>query len=260
MVISMERWIGKVAIITGASAGIGAAIVEQLVEAGLKVVGLARRKEKLEELAKKLEGKKGKLYAYQTDMTKEEDILEAFQWAKNNLGPIHILVNNAGIARTTNLTNGNTKFWKEILDTNVLGLCIATREAVKDMRENNVAGHIIHINSVAGHIVPYFPDLNVYSASKYAVTALTETLRQELNSIGSKIKITSISPGMVATEIVDASYKGSGSSPAPELKEFVKKFPYLQANDIADGVMYVLATPPHVQVHELMIRPIGEPV
>ncbi|KAF2886866.1 hypothetical protein ILUMI_19307 [Ignelater luminosus] len=190
MVISMERWVEKVAIVTGASSGIGAAIVEQLVEAGLKVVGLARRKERLEELSKHLEGKKGKFYAYSADISKEEDILKAFQWVKDNLGPVHILVNNAGVTRVTNLTDGNTEFWKEVLDTNVLGLCIATREAVKDMRANNVDGHIIHINSIAGHYVPAFPNTNVYAGSKYAVTALTETLRQELNSIGSKIKIT----------------------------------------------------------------------
>lgn len=124
-------------------------------------------------------------------MTKEEDILQAFEWTKKNLGPVHILVNNAGgAALTTNLFDGDTQHWKRVLDLNVLGLCIATREAVKNMRANNVDGHIIHINSVGGHKVPNIPNLNVYPASKFAVTALTETLRQELNSIGSKIKIT----------------------------------------------------------------------
>ncbi|KAF2893588.1 hypothetical protein ILUMI_12584 [Ignelater luminosus] len=259
MVISMERWVGKVAIVTGASAGIGAAIAEQLVEAGLKVVGLARRKEKIQELSKKLEGKKGKLYAYQTDMAKEEDILKAFQWVKDSLGPVHILVNSADFTRDANLTEADSQLWKEVFDTNVLGLCIATREAIKHMRENNVTGHIIHINSVVGHYVPNLPHSSVYPASKHAVTALTETLRQELNSIGSKIKITSVSPGFVNTEFVDAAYKGSGTSPTPALKELLQTLPGLQASDIADGVLYVLATPPHVQVHELMIRPVGEP-
>lgn len=103
---------------------------------------------------------------------------------------MHILINNAGCAvAATNLTEGKTEYWKKILDLNVMGLCIATREAVKDMRKNKVDGHIIHINSIAGHTVPHYPNLNVYPASKFAVTALTETLRQELNSIGSKIKI-----------------------------------------------------------------------
>jgi len=142
--------------------------------------------------------------------------------------------------------------WKEIIDTNVLGLCIATREAVKDMRTNNVDGHIIHINSIGGHGVSYFPQLNVYAASKHAVTALTETLRQELNSISSKIKITSISPGRVATEIREASNL--------PLKKNYSDVPTLQAKDCADAILYALATPPHVQIHELIIKPMGETI
>lgn len=154
------------------------------------MVGLARRKHRIEELADKLVGKKGKLYAFEADISKEDDILNAFEWIKKNVGPVHILINNAGTARADLLIEGDTEKWKTVLDLNVLGLCIATREAVKNMRENNVDGHIIHINSLAGHSVPPFAGVNIYPASKFAVTALTETLRQELNSIGSKIKIT----------------------------------------------------------------------
>lgn len=249
----MDRWKGKVAVVTGASAGIGAAISKNLVNAGLKVVGLARRKEKVEELAKKLQGKPGKLYAVKADISKEDDIIEAFKWIKNNLGPIHILVNNAGVGRGTTLIEGETKLWKEVFDTNVLGLCIATREAFKDMKANNVDGHIIHINSIGGHTVFNFPKMNVYPASKFAVTALTETLRQELNSVGSKIKITSVSPGGVRTEIAQA-----GAGNMPDLQAYFDKAPMLNPEDIADAVSYVLATPPHVQVHELMIKPVGE--
>ncbi|KAJ3660791.1 hypothetical protein Zmor_005222 [Zophobas morio] len=257
MVISMDRWKGKVAIVTGASAGIGAAIVEQLAEAGLQVAGFARRSERVEELAKKLSGKKGKVHAVKVDVSKEEDILKGFKWVTDNLGPVSILINNAGILQNTNLTDGETEKWKKIFDTNVLGLCIATREAVKIMKANKIDGHIVHINSVVGHKVPEFGDANVYPASKYAVTALTETLRQELNHLGLKIKITSVSPGAVATEFLEAA---GWASDDPKMKEIISKFPFLKAQDIADSVLYVLATPPHVQVHELMIKPIGESV
>lgn len=88
------------------------------------------------------------------------------------------------------LTEGKTEDWRKEFDVNVLGLCIATREAVKIMRANNIDGHIIHINSILGHRVAVEPKLNVYPATKHAVTALTETLRQELNSLKSKIKVT----------------------------------------------------------------------
>ncbi|KAJ3660793.1 hypothetical protein Zmor_005224 [Zophobas morio] len=257
MVISMDRWKGKVAIVTGASAGIGAAIVEQLAEAGLQVAGFARRSERVEELAKKLSGKKGKVHAVKVDISKEEDILKGFKWVTDNLGPVSILINNAGVIQNTNLTEGETEKWKKIFDTNVLGLCIATREAVKIMKANKIDGHIVHINSIAGHKVPFFEKVNVYPASKHAVTALTETLRQELNHLGLKIKITSVSPGAVTTEIMEAA---DWKIEDPKAKEAISKLPYLKAEDVADSVLYVLATPPHVQVHELMIKPVGEPM
>ncbi|KAF2880511.1 hypothetical protein ILUMI_25664 [Ignelater luminosus] len=240
---SLNRWHGKVAVVTGASQGIGFAIAKRLAQTGLKVVGLARNVEKLEELSKTLDGK---LYAVTADITKEEDILKAFEWIKENVGPIHILINSAGVSRLTQLINGSTNLWKDVFDTNILGLCIATREAVKDMRVNNVDGHIIHLNSIAGHKAI---NLNVYSASKFAVTALTETLRQELNSIGSKIKITSISPGQVKTNILDNSARASGLPELPQqMAELLSKAPALQVEDIVDAIEYVLATPPHVQV------------
>lgn len=153
-----------------------------------QAVGFARRKELIEKLAQELSSSaKGKLYAVQVDMTKEEDIIRGFEWTKENVGPVHILVNNAGTAFQGNLLDGDTQAWKTTLDLNVLGLCIATREAIKIMREQGIDGHVVHINSVFGHIAKGV--LNVYCASKHAVTALTETLRHELNAIGSKIKI-----------------------------------------------------------------------
>ncbi|KAJ8932619.1 hypothetical protein NQ314_014549 [Rhamnusium bicolor] len=214
MVLSMDRWIGKVAIVTGASSGIGATIAEKLVEIGLQVVGLARRKERMEQLAEKLAGKKGKLYPIKTDLSKEEDILNAFKWVKENLGPIHILINNAALNKSTSLTDGDIEIWKNVFAVNVIGLCIATREAVRDMRANNVDGHIIHINSVVG-------DQN-------------------------------LSPGGVDTEMI-------GEFKETELyKKFVEAHEILEPEVIADGVIYALSTPPHVQIQQLTIRSVTE--
>ncbi|KAF5298284.1 hypothetical protein FQR65_LT09795 [Abscondita terminalis] len=245
----LERWIGKLAVVSGASSGIGEAISIQLVKAGVHVLGTARGKDRLVNLSERLKNEKGKFYYSVADFSKEEDILNVFKWAEDNVGPVHILVNNAGVRKNTNLVEGDTELWKNIIDTNVLGLCIATREALKIMSKNNIDGHIIHINSITGHKVVYHSQSNVYPASKYAVTALTETLRQELNSIGSKTKVTSISPGLVDTNFLSEGNVGLFDS-----------LPTLESEDIADAVVYVLGTPPHVQIHELMIRPVGEPL
>ncbi|XP_025837673.1 farnesol dehydrogenase [Agrilus planipennis] len=246
----MSRWVGKVAVVTGASAGIGAAIVEKLVQEGLIVVGFARRKERVEELAKKLQKAKGKLYAVKVDITKEDEIIEGFNWVKKNVGPVHILINNAGVAKNNSLIDGDSQKWRDVLDTNVFGLCVATREAIKDMKLNNVEGHIIHINSIAGHKVVNFPKLNVYGGSKYAVTALAETLRNELLHENLKIKVTSVSPGLVKTEIFETADSIE--------KAAIEGRPALTSEDVADAVWYALATPPHVEIPELTIKPLGE--
>ncbi|KAJ3651656.1 hypothetical protein Zmor_017681 [Zophobas morio] len=253
MVLSLDRWVGKVAVVTGASSGIGAAIAEFLVEKGLIVAGLARRSELIEQKAKELSGKSGKLHAIKTDTAKEEDIVNAFKWIEKNLGHVHILINNAGVTKENSLRDGDAAVWKQTFDVNVMGLCIATREAVKIMSANKINGHIIHINSVAGHKVVPMPGINVYTASKYAVTALAETLRHELNAVDSKIKITSISPGLVTSEMTTLN---------PVLGEkrrnLMNSFPILKAEDVAEAVGYVLSTSENVQINELTITPVGE--
>lgn len=192
----MERWVGKIAVVTGASAGIGAAIVVDLVKAGCIVVGLARRQERVEELKTKvLASATGKLHALKCDVSNEEDIKSAFAWIENNLGAVHILVNNAGVVRTAKLIDAdNSVPLREVIDTNIMGLVFCTREAFQSMKKHNVDdGHIILINSIVGHCVPYLnnriPSLNIYPASKYAVTAITEVLRQEFQAESTKIKI-----------------------------------------------------------------------
>lgn len=190
MCLSMERWLGKVAVVTGASAGIGAAIAKRLAIEGLLVVGLARRSERIESLAKGLKNPKGKLRGLKVDVTKEEEILVAFKWIGENLGPVAVLVNNAGIIRDTNLIDGNTQYWRDVFETNVIAASVASREAIKMMREHNIDGHIIHVNSVAGHYVPDIKNFNMYPPSKHALTVITEMQRRELIEAGTKIKVT----------------------------------------------------------------------
>lgn len=239
---------GKVAVVTGASSGIGAAIAQELARAGLRTVGLARRVDRVEALKGSLPVQAaGRLHAFKCDITNEEDILRAFRYVAENFGGVDVLVNNAGIARDcTALMSGNSRDIREIFDTNVLGLIMCSREAFQSMKSRGSDGHIIHINSVAGHHVLDIPRQSVYSPSKFAVTALTETMRTELRIEGTKIKVTSISPGLVKTEILD------------EIPS-VSHLPMLLPEDIANAVLYVLGTPPRVQIHELTIRPVGEP-
>lgn len=185
----MQRWQGKVALVTGASSGIGEAMVRRLVEEGLQVIGLARRYNKIKEIAESLKNSTGTLHAFKCDISQEEDILRAFQWTETNFGSIHLLINNAGVLGKSSLCDGKTDDWKKVFDTNVLGLSVATREAIKNMRKYNVDGDIIHIGSISGHFIMNLP-VHVYYASKHAVTVMTEVIRKELVSLGSKIRVT----------------------------------------------------------------------
>ncbi|XP_055915112.1 farnesol dehydrogenase-like [Eupeodes corollae] len=242
----MERWQNRVAVVTGASSGIGAAIVKDLLNSGLKVVGLARRVERVEGLKTNLPGDQQKrLFALQCDVTSENSVNQAFDWIIQKLGGVDILVNNAGVVRPGKLSTMDISLVREIIDTNVIGVVMATKRAFQSMKDRNFDGHVLIINSIVGHSIPCFPtlvDLNVYPASKYAVTAITEVYRQEFKGLGTKIKITSVSPGLVKTEITE------GFAAAP----------ILSPEDISSGVMYAISTPPHVQVHEITIKPVGE--
>lgn len=193
----MEKWYGKNAVVTGASAGIGAAIVKDLAKNGINVIGLARRPEKVEEFAKELGETTGKIFAYKCDVTDLESIKEAFKWIEDKFEVIHIIVNNAGVLRNIKLLTDEDVGAKvdEIINTNFSGLVHVTREAYKLIKKSNDYGMIININSNAGHKVP-FPlnpavSNNVYHGTKFAVTATSEVFRQELICQGNdKVRVT----------------------------------------------------------------------
>lgn len=144
----------------------------------------------MQQLSTELADQPGKLWAFKADLTKEQDILDGIKWTTENVGPVSVLINNAGIIQKTTLHDGDTQMWKNVLDTNIMAVAIASREAIRIMNENNIDGYIININSVAGHVVIDMPILNIYSASKFALTSMTETLRFELARLKSNIRVT----------------------------------------------------------------------
>lgn len=192
----MDRWIGKVAVVTGASSGIGAAIAVDLAKAGMIVIGLARRQGRVDELKARVPADAvGALHSYKCDVSVESEIVATFAWIRAEFGGIDVLINNAGIvSQNTKLIGANNSAEiRAVIDTNVLALVWCTREAFASMKERAVDGHVVLINSVMGHgvpLIPGTPSTNIYPPSKHAVTAMTEVLRQEFQAEGTKIKIT----------------------------------------------------------------------
>ncbi|XP_018520732.1 dehydrogenase/reductase SDR family member 11-like [Lates calcarifer] len=252
----MERWKGRVALVTGASVGIGAAIAKELVRHGMKVMGCARDVEKIQKLAAECQtaGHSGVLVPFKCDLSNEEEILSMFSVIKAQHKGVDVCINNAGLAHPDSLLNGKTSGWRNMLDVNVVALSICTREAYQSMKERNVDdGHIIHINSMSGHRVPPGSS-HFYCATKYAVTALTEGLRQELREANTHIRATCISPGLVETEFAARLLKDD-----PEKAAVVySKYKPLQAINVADAVTYVLSAPPHVQIGDVQMRPVEQ--
>lgn len=191
----MHRWSGKVAVVTGASSGIGSAVALDLVSNGLIVIGLARRVERIEALQNQIPADApGKLHAFKCDVAREEDVVAAFEWVTSEFGGVDILINNAGVRGLMRLVApGNTEQIRGMLETNVLGVAMCTREAFQSMKQRQVNGHVVIINSVVGHRIPRLPppeSLSMYAPTKWALTGMTEVLRQEFVNEGTKIKVT----------------------------------------------------------------------
>jgi NAD(P)-dependent dehydrogenase (short-subunit alcohol dehydrogenase family) len=149
----MERWRGRVALVTGASSGIGRAVAHRLAEDGLRVAICARRSERLEELASQL-SRHSELLAERVDLRCEGEILGLFERVRGLWGGVDVPINNAGLGRDAPLVDGDPERWREMLDLNLMALCLCTREALRDMRARGDDGYVIHVSSLAAHRVP----------------------------------------------------------------------------------------------------------
>eukprot|EP00106_Octopus_bimaculoides_P002540 XP_014769982.1 PREDICTED: dehydrogenase/reductase SDR family member 11-like [Octopus bimaculoides] len=248
---TMERWIKRTALVTGASTGIGAAICRNLVKSGMNVVGCARNVQHIEEISDELKGEAGSLLAVKCDLNNESDILSMFGTIKSHYGGVDVCINNAGLAHAEPLLTGDTNKWREMFNVNVLAPSICTREAVKSMQEHEINdGHVIYINSLSGHRVIDLPEVHFFSATKFAITSLVTGLRNELRRLKSDIKVTAISPGIVESEFQYRLY--------PDKHDLVtymfKKIKVLEPQDIADAVVFTLQTPKHCEVNDILLK------
>lgn len=248
----MDRWCDKIAVVTGASTGIGAATALELVKNGMIVVGMARSVDKIEALKTELPANlRAHFHSRFCDVTNEDSIVQAFSWVEKNFGGIDVLVNNAGTIKAARLSDANNSEAVRInIDTNFTGVVFCTRQTLLSLEKRSADGHIININSVWGHEVPKNTEIppvhNVYHATKFAISALSETLRQELDYLNRRTKVTSISPGATATDRLKQHFDSN------MLKNAV------QPTDIAHAIIYALSTPDYVQVAELTVKPVKE--
>lgn len=253
MAEGLARWQGKVALITGASSGIGRATATRLAREGLRVALSARNAGKLEDLAKTLQSTGGQAQAFPADLRNAEDIRRMFDAVRQAWGGVDVMINNAGLGYTNALAEQPDAEWREMLEVNILALSICTQEALKDM-EGRPEGQIIHISSIAGHRVPAGRGGAFYAASKFAVRALADGLRFELVEKNSPVRLAQISPGVVETEFHDRATKGTGDS-----KAFYSQYQVLKPDDVADVIAYLLSTPPHVNIHDIIMRSLAQP-
>tara|TARA_B100000609_G_scaffold194983_2_gene188334 strand:- start:1106 stop:1867 length:762 start_codon:yes stop_codon:yes gene_type:complete len=250
--VEQSRWKGAVALVTGASSGIGRAVAKDLHSAGCKLAVCARRIERLDALKDELQGTHADFQGFQVDLRDTSSILAMFSKIRSQWGGVDILINSAGTGHMTSLIDGAEDDWRDIFDVNVLALSVCTREAVQDMLRRQTPGHIIHISSMSAHRVP--KGAGMYAASKYAVRALTEGLRLELQEHHADIRISSVSPGTVETEFAERVTKSKDLA-----TQIYSRFKTLQAEDIASTVHFILHAPQHMQLHDVLIRPTKQP-
>ncbi|CAN5239895.1 SDR family oxidoreductase [soil metagenome] len=243
----MAKLEGKVAVITGASSGIGEATAEALAAEGASVAVAARRTDRLDGLAKRIEGNGGRVLTVECDVADEGQAHDLIQKTEAEFGRVDILVNNAGVMLLSRLDKGLSNEWRQMFDVNVLGLMYVTNAALEVMKRQQ-SGHIVNISSVAGRVTN--PNGGVYSGTKFAVNAISDGLRKE--NVDDNLRVTVIEPGAVATELTDHI---SDEDALDAIQSRIGKLDPLQSEDIANAVAYAVTQPDRVNVDEILIKP-----
>ena len=239
---------GKVALVTGASSGIGEATGQALADAGAKVALVARRKDRIDALAERISAAGGTALAIEADISDEDRANEAVRRAGEELGGLDFLVNNAGVMLLGPVAGANTEDWRRMIGVNLLGLLYCTHAALPIMGAAG-GGHVVNVSSVAGRMASM--GSAVYNMTKWGVVGFSEGLRQEV--LHANVRVTCIEPGFVETEL-------QGHNEHPMVVEAIEKMneqigELLTAEDIAKAILYALEQPAHVSVNEILVRP-----
>ena len=238
----------KIALITGATSGIGKATAYEFAKHGIQLILCGRRDERLQSIKKELQAFT-KVHTLQFDVRNKTDVENAINSIPNDFKPIDILINNAGNAHGLDpIQDGSIDDWDAMMDINVKGLLYVSKAIIPQMTERQ-SGHIINIGSSAGKEV--YPKGNVYCGSKHAVLAITEGMRIDLNPFG--IKVGAINPGLVETEFSKVRFKGDAVADT-----VYKGFDALQAEDIAEIIYFVVSRPTHVNIADLLVFPTAQ--
>jgi NADP-dependent 3-hydroxy acid dehydrogenase YdfG len=248
----MAKLDGKVAVVTGASSGIGEATAEALAAEGAAVVVAARREDRLSDLVGRIRGEGGRVLAAVCDVTEESQAHGLIRKAQEEFGSVDILVNNAGVMLLSKVGKGLSDEWRQMFDVNVMGLLYATDAAIEVMKRQG-GGHLVNVSSVAGRKVTRDAS-GVYAGSKHAVGAISEGLRQEL--LEDNIRVTIVEPGAVETELATHIT----DQEARESIGALAQIEILQSEDIANAIAYAVTQPERVSVNEILIRPTQQPV
>ncbi|HKZ61039.1 MAG TPA: SDR family oxidoreductase [Nitrososphaera sp.] len=238
---------GKVAIITGASSGIGYATALALSRAGAKIAAGARRADRLESLQSEIANSGGEILIHKLDVTKKNECDTFVDVVVKKWDAVDILVNNAGLMPLSFFKSLKVEEWDRMIDVNIKGVLYCTAAVITHMLAKK-SGHIVNISSVAGRVV--FPAGSVYCATKHAVVALSEGLRQEFSQ-RSNIRVTCIEPGVVATELTNTITDKA----LEKFVESTRQMEALQAEDIANAILFAVESPSHMNVNEILIRP-----
>jgi NADP-dependent 3-hydroxy acid dehydrogenase YdfG len=238
---------GRTVLVTGASAGIGAACARAFAAEGARLILVGRRAGRLVELAEKLRGGGTDVFLLELDVRDGDAVAAQLGGLPAEWREVDVLVNNAGLGRGLDkLWEGSPADWDEMVDTNVKGLLYVTRAVVPGMAERG-RGHVINLGSVAGHEV--YPGGAVYCATKHAVAAITQGLRMDV--LGTGIRVSTVDPGMVETEFSVVRFHGDEA----RAKNVYRGMTALTAADIAETIVWVATRPPHVCIDEVIIKP-----